>query len=184
VRSLAILGPQGSGKSTIAALFEEHRGYQRHGIADALKHIASMSRPGLVKTEMIKVRRYFGSAEITGREYLQDLGAALRGVDVDFLMNAWQQDFEEFKRHGYAVVVDDVRLDAEVKFLRGIDQTFFVVRLSASPDARAERMGGALYGAADITERGWTDSTSDLSLDTTHLTAEEAYRRITDAMEG
>ena len=35
MRSLAILGPQGSGKSTIASLFVEHRGYQRHGIGEA-----------------------------------------------------------------------------------------------------------------------------------------------------
>ncbi len=43
--------------------------------------------------------------------------------------------------------------------------------------------GGNLYGAADITERGWTDSRADLTVDTTSLSPEDAYRVITDKME-
>jgi len=183
-RSVAILGPQGTGKSTIASLFVEHRGYQRHGIADAIKHIADMAYPGVKKTDTLKVRRHFGDALLTGRELLQDLGGAMRAVDTHFWLRLWHQDYLEIQRHGYGVVVDDVRLDAEVTYLRNIDPTIFVVRLAASEDVRRERMGGALIGTADITERGWTDSTSDLTLDTTHLSPEDAYRRITDAMEG
>jgi hypothetical protein len=45
-------------------------------------------------------------------------------------------------------------------------------------------VGGNLYGAADITERGWTDSRADLTVDTTSLSPEDAYRVITDKMEG
>jgi hypothetical protein len=81
------------------------------------------------------------------------------------------------------VVVDDVRLDAEVQYLRAIDPDIFIVRLTASEEVRRERVGGNLYGAADITERGWTDSRSDLTVDTTSLSPEDAYRVITDKME-
>ncbi len=38
--------------------------------------------------------------------------------------------------------------------------------MTASEEVRRERVGGNLYGAADITERGWTDSRADLTVDT------------------
>ena len=44
-------------------------------------------------------------------------------------------------------------------------------------------MGGVLLGYADITERGWTDSRADLTVDTSNLSPEDAYRVITDKME-
>ena len=59
----------------------------------------------------------------------------------------------------------------------------FIVRLTASEEVRRERMGGVLLGSADITERGWTDSRSDLTVDTSNLSPEDAYRVITDKME-
>lgn len=183
MRSLAILGPQGSGKSTIAALFVEHRGYQRHGIADAIKHIAAMAYNDLGKNEVLTVSRNFGNSTLTGRELLQDIGAAMRRVDTHFWLRVWRKDYFEILGHGYGVVVDDVRLDAEVKYLREIDPFIFVVRLTASEEVRRERVGGNLYGAADITERGWTDSRADLTLDTSNLSPEDAYRVITDKME-
>ena len=183
MRSLAILGPQGSGKSTIAALFVEHRGYQRHGIADAIKHIAAMAYYDLGKSEIITVDRHFGKTTLSGRELLQDLGAALRGVDSHFWLRVWRRDYFELQRMGYGVVVDDVRLDAEVQYLRTVDPSIFIVRLTASEEVRRDRMGGVLLGSADITERGWTDSRSDLTVDTTSLSPEDAYRVITDKME-
>ena len=142
MRSLAILGPQGSGKSTIASLFVEHRGYQRHGIADAIKHIAGMAYSDLGKSEIITVDRHFGKTTLSGRELLQDLGAALRGVDSHFWLRVWRRDYFELQRLGYGVVVDDVRLDAEVQYLRTVDPSIFIVRLTASEEVRRERMGG------------------------------------------
>ena len=183
MRSLAILGPQGSGKSTIASLFVEHRGYQRHGIADSIKHIAAMAYDDLGKSEVLTVPRYFGETTLTGRELLQDIGAALRSVDNHFWLRVWSRDYADLQRLGYGVVVDDVRLDAEVRYLRMVDPTIFIVRLMASEEIRRQRMGGNLIGTADITERGWTDSSSDLTVDTSNLSPEDAYRVITDKME-
>lgn len=183
MRSLAILGPQGSGKSTISSLFVEHRGYQRHGIADSIKHIAGLAYDDLGKSEMLTVNRHFGRTTLSGRELLQDLGAAVRGVDTHFWLRIWRKDYFEIVRHGYGVVVDDVRLDAEVQYLRTVDPSIFIVRLSASETVRRERMGGVLLGSADITERGWTDSSADFTLDTSNLSPEDAYRVITDKME-
>ena len=44
-------------------------------------------------------------------------------------------------------------------------------------------MGGQLIGTTDITEMGWTAAEFDLTVDTTDISPEEAYRQITDAME-
>ena len=183
MRSIALLGPQGSGKSTIAALFEEHRGYQRHGIADAIKHVANLAYRNLSKEERFPVSRLSGEEMVTGRELLQDIGAALRKVDTKFWLRVWRQDYFEIERMGYGVVVEDVRLDAEVAYLKLVEPTIFVVRLTASAEVRAARRGGELLGADDITERGWTDAYADLTLDTSNLSPEDAYRVITDAME-
>jgi dephospho-CoA kinase len=183
MRSIALLGPQGSGKSTIAALFEEHRGYQRHGIADAIKHVANLAYPSLSKEERFPVSRIGGEEMVTGRELLQEIGAALRKVDTRFWLRVWRQDFLEIQRMGYGVVVEDVRLDAEVAYLKLVEPSIFVVRLTASAEVRAARRGGELVGADDITERGWTDAYADLTLDTSNLSPEDAYRVITDAMQ-
>ena len=182
-RSVAILGPQGAGKSSIAALFGEHRGYQRHGIADAIKHLANLAYRQLGKDETLTVDRYSGLTVITGRELLQDIGAALREVDRKFWLRVWRQDYFEIQRLGYGVVIDDVRLPEEVDYLRMVDPQIFVVRLTADHEVRARRMGGQLLGSGDITETGWTASEFDLTVDTSDITPEEAYRQITDAME-
>ena len=118
MRSVAILGPQGAGKSSIAALFEEHRGYQRHGIADAIKHLANLAYRQLGKDETLTVDRYSGLTVVTGRELLQDIGAALREVDRKFWLRVWRQDYFEIQRMGYGVVIDDVRLLARVLQVR------------------------------------------------------------------
>ena len=183
MRSVALIGPQGSGKSTIAALFQEGRGYQRHGIADAIKHIAGMAYNDLGKTETLVLSRYTGDVVLTGREVLQDIGAALRNVDRKFWLRVWRKDYFELQRMGYGVVVDDVRLDAEVDYLKLVDPSIFIVRLTASPEVRAARVGGTLLGTTDITEKGWTDATADLTLDTSNLSPEDAYRVITDTMK-
>lgn len=182
-RSVAILGPQGAGKSSIAALFGEHRGYQRHGIADAIKHLANLAYSQLAKDETLVVDRYSGLTVVTGRELLQDIGAALREVDRKFWLRVWKQDYLEIQRLGYGVVIDDVRLPEEVDYLRAVDEQIFVVRLTADPDVRSRRMGGTLIGTNDITEVGWTAAEFDLTVDTSDCSPEQAYRQITDAME-
>jgi chloramphenicol 3-O-phosphotransferase len=64
-----------------------------------------------------------------------------------------------------------------------VDPQIFVVRLTADHEVRARRMGGQLIGTKDITELGWTAAEFDLTVDTTDISPEEAYRQITDAME-
>lgn len=183
MRSVALIGPQGSGKTTIAEMLIEHRGYYRHGIADAIKHVADMAYPGIKKDELRTINRYSGTAIVSGRGLLQDIGAALRGVDVNFWLRVWESDYRSMRTAGFHIVVDDVRLPNEVTRLREVDSEILVVRLYASPEVRAQRIGKPLDGTSDVTEAMWSNGEVDLDLDTTNLTVDQAYRAITDRME-
>ena len=81
-------------------------------------------------------------------------------------------------------MVDDVRLEREVEYLREVDPTFLVVRLYADPEARAHRLGGSLLGSGDVTERSWHQAPYDLTLDTTSLSVENVYREVIEAAGG
>ena len=184
MNSVALIGPQGSGKTTIAEMLVEHRGYYRHGIADAIKHVADRAYPGLTKTELRTVQRYSGTTVVSGRGLLQDIGAALRQVDVNFWLRVWETDYLAMRGRGLAIVVDDVRLPHEIARLREVDPSIFIVRLHAAPEVREARMGRSLDGPHDLTEAMWSHGEVDFDLDTSNLTSEQAYKAITDRMEG
>lgn len=184
MKSVALIGPQLSGKTTIADMLVEHRGYYRHGIADAIKRVADRAYPGLSKSDLLTVQRYTGTTVVSGRGLLQDIGAALRQVDVNFWLRAWESEYLTLRARGLSIVVDDVRLPHEITGLRGIDQDMFIVRLHASSLVREERLGRSLDGAHDVTEAMWSHGEVDFDLDTSQLTKEQAYKAITDRMEG
>ena len=180
--SIAIIGPQGSGKSTLAEMLTEHRGYVRMGIADPIKALVREVYGDIAKDHPITVRNYGGPHETTGRELLQDIGAAMREIDLDFWLRQVRLRYLEAARAGRFIVLDDVRLDREAEYLRHIDPYIVVVQVSADPARRSERIG-KLIAAGDVTETGWSQCQPDLIVDTTDLTPEQVYRTVTDWME-
>ena len=182
MRSVALIGPQGSGKTTVADLLVEFRGYQRHGIADAVKEVTRLAYPEIAKQEVLEVQTYSGKRETTGRELFQEVGAALRKIDNDFWLRVWKQDYFELIRMGYLVVIDDMRLPREAEYLRATDPNILLVRLFASEEVRSARIGG-LLGSSDITERGYLDTPFDIEIDTTTLDSEGVFRVLVDLIE-
>jgi hypothetical protein len=182
MRSVALIGPQGAGKTTLAEMLVEFRGYQRHGIADAIKEVTRLAYPTLAKQERFTVSRYFGPQEVSGREVFQEVGAALRSVDNDFWLRVWRRDYFELIRMGYPVVIDDVRLPREAEYLKMADPDILLVRVHATPEVRAERVG-PLLGIHDITEQGWLATPFDIQIDTSDKTGEQAFRILVDRID-
>jgi chloramphenicol 3-O-phosphotransferase len=52
----------------------------------------------------------------------------------------------------------------------------------ASSEVRAERIGG-LVGTHDITEQAWRAAPFDIQIDTTDLTAEQAFRILVERID-
>jgi dephospho-CoA kinase len=182
MRSVALIGPQGSGKTTLAEQLVEFRGYQRHGIADAIKEVTRLAYPSLGKREALTVQRYSGATPLTGRELFQDVGAALREVDNDFWLRVWRRDYFDLTKMGYSVVIDDVRLPREAEYLKSADPQLLLVRVHASAEVRAQRIGG-LVATHDITEQAWKAAPFDIQIDTTDLTAERAFWQLVDRID-
>lgn len=181
---IAIIGPQGSGKTTLAMNLVEHRNYVRIGIADAVKEIAAKRYPGLQKGTLHDVQRDGKLWIATGRELLQWIGAAMREVDQDFWLGLWREKYEGAKMMGRSVVVDDLRLIREVDYLREVNSGIKIVQLNADVRKRMWRVAGGLGGVKDVTEQEWNKVRFDLSLDTTELDSTQTFHRLHEWMTG
>lgn len=182
MRSVALIGPQGSGKTTLAEQLVEFRGYQRHGIADAIKEVTRLAYPSLGKQESLEVHRYSGATTLTGRELFQDVGAALREVDNEFWLRVWRRDYFDLLAMGYSVVIDDVRLPREAEYLKSVSPDILLVRVHASAEVRSQRIG-RLVGSQDITEQAWKAAPFDIQIDTSELTSERAFWQLVDQID-
>jgi hypothetical protein len=181
---IAIIGPQGSGKTTLALNLVEHRNYVRIGIADAVKEIANQFYPGIQKGNLFDTTRNGKFWLAQGRELYQDIGAAIRTVDEDAWLKLWLRKYEGAKMMGRSVVVDDLRLVREVDFLRALNRNFKIVQLNADAAKRNWRVRGGVIRPKDITEQEWNKVSFDLSLDTTHLDANQTFVRLHEWMTG
>jgi dephospho-CoA kinase len=182
-RNLAFIGPQGAGKSTIASILADQLGYVRLSIADPIKALARDTYPGLEKDSEHLVRTFSGTDRRLGRELLQEIGAKMREVDLDFWLRQFARRYTEVVKAGRLVVIDDVRLDHEVRYLQHIDPLLSVVRIHAHAVTRSGRLGGKVISSQDITETGWNLAPYDFSLDTTTLVPQDAAERLVRWME-
>lgn len=105
---ILVVGPMGSGKTTIADYLYNKYGYRKHSMATWLKAVLCQHY-GLVKLDK--------SLVINGksiRTLMQQLGNGLRAIDPD-----WHIDevVATVARHNVPYVIDDVRFHNEVKVL-------------------------------------------------------------------
>ena len=116
---VALAGPRGSGKSTIAQHLVDDHGFERLAFSDVLREIAMLA----------------GSERVNDRQYLSNLGRVLRCYEPEFLINAMQSKIGQSKQK---VVIEDVRFPEELVFCQ--INGFFAVYLDVNEDEQLRRI--------------------------------------------
>lgn len=125
---IALLGPIGSGKTTLAWEMVKHQGYQRTRFAEGLKRMMSafLEMQGLGHSKIIRmldgdfknIETEFLSGR-TPRHAMQMLGTEYRDlINKEMWVNAWEKQADLMLRAGQKVVVDDMRFVHEAKRVR------------------------------------------------------------------
>jgi len=179
MRNVAFIGKSGTGKTTLSQMLSEHHGYQVTSIAAPIREIAVMAYGKFDKAMRYPQQTLGLSRLITGRELLQDIGAALRAMDSLFWMRIWLQRTKHGAEDGVVgstqFVVDDVRLDAERAFIAAWYADTLFVRL-VRPES-----GDLQAWQRDITERQAGDMEAELVLDTQALSPSECIAAVLEA---
>ena len=178
MRTVALIGKSGAGKTTIAQMLSEHHGYTKTSIAGPIRDIARMAYGRFDKGMRYPQQTLGLTTFVSGRELLQNIGAALREMDSLFWCRAWWT--ERISSPEELWVVDDVRLDAERRFIEAWYPGTLFVRL-VRPEA-----GDLENWQLDITERRAGELDAELVLDTEALTPLECLAAVVEAatMEG
>lgn len=175
--SVALVGQQGSGKSTIAALLVKHHGYLRHSWADGVRHVFEMAYETITPSNYaeIKARKYPTKIQLpiggtlivqrTGGELLQLIGAeALRQqVDQDFWIKVGIRTL--FRDQ---MCNDDTRYLNEAEALR--NRGWVIVRVNAPTEIRKARLGGAFRPEDHSSETEQQFIAADYDIDNDEIT--------------
>jgi len=179
MRTVAFIGKAGTGKSTLSKMLSEHHGYEVTSIAAPIREIAVMAYGKFDKAMKYPQQTLGLSRLVSGRELLQEIGAALREMDSLFWMRVWLRQTKQGAEDGIVgstlFVVDDVRLDAERAFIAAWYPDTLFVRLVRHPE------GAEQDWQRDITERQAGDMEAELVLDTAALTPLECIAAVLDA---
>lgn len=151
--SVALVGKQGSGKSSIAQALIAHHGFLRMSWAEPVRQIFEMAYGQIVdyaamKAQLYEVTLSDGTTALrTGRELLQRIGTdALREhVDQDFWIKAGVQRIWRSN-----MCNDDTRFLNEAAALRRL--SWVIVRISAPEEVRRQRIGGGFVDGGHSSE--------------------------------
>jgi hypothetical protein len=179
MRSVAFIGKAGTGKTTLSQMLSEHHGFEVTSIAAPIREIAVMAYGKFDKSMRYPQQTLGLSRLLTGRELLQEIGAALREMDSLFWMRVWllrtKRGADDGTLDPITFVVDDVRLDAERAFIRAWYPDTLFVRLVRPP------VGDLQPWQHDVTERQAGDMEAELVLDTEALSPSECIAAVLEA---
>lgn len=115
---IALLGPRGCGKSTIANLLSAH-GFEIVSFASPLRKLAAL----------------FGSECASNRGLLLDMGRVLRESDPDFFLRAMAGQLNSTSN---PVVIDDLRFPSEYDWLKR--KKAHIIRLTIDEETQLARI--------------------------------------------
>lgn len=124
---IGLCGYAGSGKDTVAKSLILRHNFNRSAFADKLKEVALEIDPWLTSEDgSVMSLRYavnlFGWERVKqtadAREFLQNLGEAMRGVDPSIWIRPVGQRLADDMEWGRNSVITDVRYPNEVEFLK------------------------------------------------------------------
>ena len=176
MRNVAIIGKSGTGKTTLAGMLSKHYGYTETSIAGPIRDVARMAYGRFKKGERYQQQTLGLTTFVSGRELLQNIGAALREMDSLFWCRAWITARVQSPSETW--VVDDVRLDAERAFIEAWYPGTLFVRLVRPDSSELHEW------QRDITERRAGELGAELVLDTEALTPVECLAAVIEAAEG
>jgi hypothetical protein len=169
--SIALCGPRGSGKTTIADLLRGRYFVQRHSWAAPVKAIAVLAYGPIGKSDPVTVRRDGLMVQTTGLDILQRIGTdAIRDrVDEDFWVRAGIRGIDPLATY----VNDDTRFPNEAEALRALG--WCIVSLFVGDEQRQRRLvaRGDPDMSVDHPSERWWEIVPDFTIDTTNETAEE-----------
>lgn len=116
---VALGGPRGCGKSTIASHLVNNHGFEKIAFSDILREIALLA----------------GIELVNNRVYLSKLGEVLRSYDSDFLLNAVGKKMTASKSN---VVIEDIRFQSELKFC--LEKNIKTIYLEVPRDEQLRRI--------------------------------------------
>jgi hypothetical protein len=179
MRNVAFIGKAGTGKTTLSQMLSEHHGYQVTSIAAPIREVAVLAYGKFDKGMRYPQQTLGLSRLVTGRELLQEIGAALREMDSLFWMRVWLRRTKQGADDGVigsvTFVVDDVRLDAERAFIKAWYPETLFVRLVRPPE------GDLQPWQHDVTERQAGEMGAEVVLDTSALTPLECVAAVLEA---
>ena len=128
--SVALIGPKGAGKSTLAAFLAQEHGYHRLSFADPLRALAAWAYGPVDKEQLYTVRHGDQEEVMSGRTLLQRLGTeAIRAFDEEFWLRCAARTLDE---NSGPWVIDDCRFPNERRLLA--ERGFLLVRLDGRGD--------------------------------------------------
>jgi cytidylate kinase len=172
---IALIGPAGVGKDTVARLLTECFGYTRIAFADALKEALLHGNPKLNDhhrlAEFVASIGWDKAKEMPEvRRLLQEFGVAMRRIDSMIWVVAAQETVDATAG---PIVLTDVRFPNEVAFARSLNA--LIVRLDRSG------VDNKLGWRGHVSERALDDSDCDLVIDGDNWSPESAVDLILQA---
>lgn len=136
------------GKTTAADHLVERHGFVKYALADPIKEIAARGFG------------WDGLKDDRGRRLLQEVGDVGRHYDPDLWLDRFAARLESDRP--LRTVVDDVRLEREVTYLRSLD---FFVALVVRPPEKIATLSPDVARRAHATETGLEDVDLDARID-------------------